>query len=89
MPDIVECQFLPPGSAAHQPQPMPADFRPTLTDFGHTVVCQHANGQFVNMGFTKSGNAAQDCLLAESLREQVWWTLEAARLGYLDAMGRA
>lgn len=89
MSDIVECQFPPASTIAAQPRPMPADFCPDVVDMGESMVCQRANGQFVNMGFYKSGNPEADAKMVAALREQVWWTLEVARLGFFGADGRA
>jgi hypothetical protein len=69
------------GRLGAMPRPVPDDFAPELTDMGYCVVVKHYDGQFVNMGFSKTGDLANDRRLAESLRQSVWYMLEEVRLG--------
>ena len=62
-------------------RPMPDDFCPELVDERHSIVCQWHDGQYLNLGFVKTGNAEHDRCMAVSLRNQVWYLMEQIRLG--------
>lgn len=79
--DIVAADYL------DDIRPMPESFNPPFVERDDRVECD-----LFLIGFCKSGNAAQDAALHDTLRAAVWHQIEAERLGIADEVtyaGRA
>lgn len=65
-------------------RPMPAGFAPEVVDDGRQVRCRFHAGQFVNVGFDKTGILEEDRRRLDFLAITVWEIVEYARCGMPD-----
>lgn len=73
---------------ANEPQPMPDDFMPEITETDEMVAAHlHEGGLTLNLGFHKSPDAAVNARRLLQLRYSMWQAKELVRLGRADELG--